>query len=171
MRCKFCNREIHGKEFLYPQGLTTISLCEDCYLFLQDANPSEITQVYWLYAFRKKGQYPKLASRSGKWLIFVSPKNVDEVWRKIKKAVEEGRLGNSAKVSTAKTNPLRSKRSKGHVICVYTYDWTDKKDVKRIREELRKLGITKKIPYKADEDTLAGRYHTTDHDRVSKYYE
>jgi len=55
-------------------------------------------------------------------------------------------------VSTAKQTPLAGK-SKARVICVYTYDWTNKKDVKRIRKEPRKLGITNKIPYKADEDT------------------
>ncbi|MCW7075225.1 MAG: DUF1917 domain-containing protein [Candidatus Methanospirare jalkutatii] len=84
-----------------------------------DAKPSEVTDVYWIYAERKRGKYPKATPRSGKWLIFVDPENVDEVWAKIKKAVEEGKLGDSAKVSTAKPNPLAGK-SKAHVICVYT---------------------------------------------------
>ena len=135
-----------------------------------DAKPSKVTDVYWIYAIRKKGKYPKATPRSGKWLIFVDPENVDEVWAKIKKAVEEGKLGDSAKVSTAKPNPLAGK-SRAHVICVYTYDWTDENDVKRIREELRNLGITNKIPYKADEDTLKGKYRITGHRRISKYYE
>ena len=135
-----------------------------------DAKPSEVTDVYWIYAERKKGKYPKPTSRSGKWLIFVDPKNVDEVWAKIKEAVEEGKLGDSAKVATAKQNPLAEK-SNAKVICVYTYDWTDEKDVRRIREELRKLGITNKIPYKADEDTLSGKYRMKGHARMSKYYE
>ncbi|MEM3565192.1 MAG: DUF1917 domain-containing protein [Candidatus Jordarchaeaceae archaeon] len=135
-----------------------------------DAKPSEVTDVYWIYAFRKKGEYPKPKSRSGKWLIFVNPEDVDEVWAKIKDAVEEGKLGDSAKVATGKPNPLAG-GSRQKVICVYTYDWTDEKDVKRIREELRKLGITNKIPYKADEDTLSGKYRKTGHGRISKYYE
>lgn len=135
-----------------------------------DAKPSEVTDVYWIYAMRKKGKYPKSTPRSGKWLIFVVHENVNEVWAKIKDAVEEGKLGDSAKVATAKPNPLAGK-SDAKVICVYTYDWTDEKDVKRIREELRKLGITNKIPYKADEDTLSGKYRITGHRRISKYYE
>jgi hypothetical protein len=135
-----------------------------------DAKPSEVTDVYWIYAKREKGKYPKPTPRSGKWLIFVDPENVDEVWAKIKKAVEEGKLGDSAKVATAKPNPLAGK-SDAKVICVYTYDWTDEKDVKRIREELRKLGITNKISYKADEDTLSGKYRITGHRKISKYYE
>lgn len=135
-----------------------------------DAKPSEVIEVYWIYAIRKKGKYPKPTPRSGKWLIFVDPKNVDEVWLKIKKAVEEGKLGGSAKVATAKPNPLAG-RSDAKVICVYTYDWTDEKDVKRIRDELRQIGITNKIPYKADEDTLRGKYRIRGHKRISKYYE
>ena len=135
-----------------------------------DAKPTEVTDVYWIYATRKKGKYPKPTPRSGKWLIFVNPENVNEVWKKIKKAVEEGKLGNDAKVSTAKPSSLAGK-SKAHVICVYTYDWTDEKDIKRIREELRKLGITHKIPYKTDEDTLKGKYRITGHRKISKYYE
>ena len=135
-----------------------------------DVKPSEVTDVYWIYAERKKGKYPKPTSRSGKWLIFVDPKNVDEVWAKIKEAVEEGKLGDSAKVATAKQNLLAGK-SNAKVICVYTYDWADERDVRRIREELRKLGITNKIPYKADEDTLSGKYRMKGHARLSKYYE
>jgi len=136
-----------------------------------DAKPSKVTDVYWIYAKRKKGKYPEPTPRGGKWLVFVNVKYVDEVWAKIKKSVEKGKLGDSAKVSTAKPSPLAGK-SKTHVVCVYTYDWSDEKDVKRIREELRKLGITNKIPYKADEDTLSGKYRITGHRKsISKYYE
>ena len=134
-----------------------------------DAKPSEVTEVYWLYAVREKGNYPKSTPRSGKWLVFVSERNVDEVWAKIKKATEEGKLGSSAKVATAKPSPLGKPSQR--VICVYTYDWTDEKDVKRVREEMRKLGIIEGIPYKADEDTLGGKYRKTGHTRISKYYE
>jgi len=47
---------------------------------------SEVTDAYWIYAIRKEGKYPKITQRSGKWLIFVDSKNVDEVWAKIKEA-------------------------------------------------------------------------------------
>lgn len=40
----------------------------------------------------------------------------------------------------------------------------------RVREELRKLGITNGIPYKADEDTLKGKYATLGYGRVAKYW-
>lgn len=67
-----------------------------------------MTEVYWIYAIRKKGDYPKRTTRSGKWLIFINKKDVDEVWAKIKKATEEGKLGDSSKVATAKPNPLNA---------------------------------------------------------------
>ncbi len=132
--------------------------------------PSQITDEYWLYAVRMRGQYPKATAKSGKWLVFVPVSQVDEVWAKIRDATEDGRLGDSAKVATAKPNPNASDPSK-KVICVYTYDWTDEEDVRRIRDELRALGIASKIPYKTDRDTSAGRYAKRGHRRISKYYE
>jgi hypothetical protein len=92
------------------------------------------------------------------------------VWQKIKAATEAGKLGDSAKVATAKPNQFAADPNK-RVICVYTYDWTDVDDVRRVREELRKLGFVAKIAYKADEDTYAGRYEVHGHKRISKYYE
>jgi hypothetical protein len=135
-----------------------------------ESKPSEVREVYWIYAIRMKGHYPKPTARSGKWLLFVNRENVDETWAMIKTAVEEGKLGDSAKVATAKASPLR-RDAATHVICIYTYDWTDREDVARVRSELRKIGVSKKIPYKTDEDTLAGKYRVHGDRRISKYYE
>ncbi len=84
-----------------------------------DVKPSEVTDVYWIYAIRKREKYSKATPRSGKWLIFVDPENVDEVGAKIKKAVEERKLGNSAKVSTAKPNSLAGKSK--HMLYVFIH--------------------------------------------------
>ena len=132
--------------------------------------PSSVTDRYWLFADRKKDHYPKPTSRSGKWLVFVNVKDVDEVWEKIRKATEDGLLGFDSKVATAKLNPNAS-NSNQKVVCVYTYDWKDEEDVRKISEELTKLGITNKIPYKADIDTLAGKYGVRGDRNISKYYE
>ena len=133
---------------------------------------------YWEYAQRKDGEYPEHTSRGGKWLIFVSSHNLDAVWSKIKVAVEEGRLGGMAKASKRNSHslPVRvraqtSQNSNYKVICVYTYDWKDHQDVQRVREELRKLGIVRKISYKTDEDTEKGIYRTNKSEKISKYYE
>lgn len=135
-----------------------------------DPKPSHVTDAYWLHAERKSGTYPVASKNRGKWLVFVPLSEIDEVWAKIKLATEEGRLGSSAKVASARPNP-NAKTPGTNVICVYTYDWTDEGDVMRVRQELRQLGIASKIPYKADEDTYAGRYAVRGHKRISKYYE
>ncbi len=57
------------------------------------------------------------------------------------------------------------------VICVYTYDYADEADVRRVREELRALGFIDKLSYKADEDTLAGKYAQLGDRNISKYRE
>lgn len=136
----------------------------------RESKPSQVKREYWLYAKRKRGDYPGATRNSGKWLIFVPISQIDDVWTKIKLATQDGRLGDLAKVATAKPNPVAT-NAKMKVICVYTYDWTDEADVKRVRRELRALGITSKIPYKSDSDTNAGRYSSQGHKRISKYYE
>ena len=127
-----------------------------------------MTDGYWVYAQRKKGKYPEHTSHGGKWLIFVGSHNLSRIWNKIKIAVEEGRLGGLAKASR---HGSRVQSSVNGVICVYTYDWNDHQDVERIREELRKIGIIRKISYKTDEDTERGVYSVNSAEKISKYYE
>jgi hypothetical protein len=135
---------------------------------LPDKKPTESFDDYWIYAFRKNGTYKK-SINPGKWLIFEDISFIDTIWTKLKKATEDGILGYSSKVATAKYNPNATDPNT-KVICVYTYDWKDEEDVMKIREELRKLGITKKIPYKSDEDTNEGKYQVKGNTRISKYY-
>ena len=127
-----------------------------------------MTNDYWVYAQRKKGEYPEHTSRGGKWLIFVSGYNLNKTWEKVRIALEEGKLGGLAKASK---HGSRAKSSNNRVICVYTYDWKDIQDVKRIREELRKIGIIRKISYKTDEATERGIYRANSGEKISKYYE
>lgn len=135
-----------------------------------DAKPSETTEVFWIWARRKIGKYPRGSFRRGKWLIFVPKERIDDIWMEIKRATEEGELGASSKVATAR--PTRLSKDKDElVICVYTYDWTDVADVRRIRQVLRNLGITQRIAYKTDEDTHMGKYRARGNSKISKYYE
>ncbi len=126
--------------------------------------PSKCNHIYWLYAERQKGRYRKATKRSGKWLIFAPAAEIDALWVKVRELTERGKLGNDSKVSTKRGN-----KGRDHVICVYTYDWTDEADCMRIREGLREAGIEKPLPYKADADTLAGRYAEKGK-TLSKYY-
>ena len=166
-----------------------------------ERNPSEVTDQYWIRVSRKKGTYPERTERGGKWLLYVPASSAgDEIWAKIKAAVKEGRLGDSAKVATAlaaqsdialadhfsgpfdpktgvtqeyakKLATYHRNRADKRVICVYTYDSEDERDVMRVREELRTLGFNAPIAYKTDQATLAHEYRVTRRGkRVSKYY-
>jgi len=88
-----------------------------------------------------------LASRSGKWLLFVGRDSIDGVWGKVKENVVSGRLGPTAKVGVA---------GMGFMICVYTADFTDPADVHRVLARLAAMGLVRKngLSYKADVVTL-----------------
>lgn len=101
--------------------------------------------------------------------MFVPVAEVDEIWQKIANDVEQGLLGGAAKVATGCPNPHQRNPNK-RVICIYTYDWTDEEDVRRVRQRLRELGFTDKIAYKADQETREAQYAMKGQ-RVSKYYE
>ncbi len=127
-----------------------------------ERRPSEVTDIPWLYIKRKQqeqGEYPGTTPKSGKWLLPLRPERLDEIWPSVKQATEQGKLGQSSMAATAKPNP-RASRSGEKMVCVFTYDWTDAEDARRVRQALRDLGITKKLRYKRDEDTRAGRYGT-----------
>lgn len=134
-----------------------------------DTRPSRFTGDYYLHAV---GPQPAegLVRRPGKWLIFVSRSRIDALWESVRRAVQAGRLGHAAKVSTALPDPL-SPDPKKHVICVYTADEDNPTDVRRVRDALRALGITWKIPYKSDKATRAGQYEMTTGGPAAKYYE
>jgi hypothetical protein len=89
---------------------------------------------------------------TGKWLLYREPDAVDELWPRLKESTHHGRLGVSMKATTA-ANPGREA---GGLICVYTQDWRDIADIRRVLSELRSLGIADKLYYKADAQTLRG---------------
>jgi Domain of unknown function (DUF1917) len=136
----------------------------------KENQPSKEKHEFWIMAERKVGSYPKHTKRVGKWLIFVPRDAVDEVWHKIKLAIEEGKLGRMTKVSTAKPNPNSTDPSK-HVLCVYTYDADDKDDAFRVRASLKELGFIGKLSYKTDDATFQGKYRKAGDKRISLYYE
>lgn len=137
---------------------------------MSEESPSKVTNQYWLYAKRAKGMYPNDTKRVGKWLIFAPLSEIDEWWELIKGCTENGLLGQASKVATSRPN-RNANDPNMKVICVYTYDSDDDNDVMRVRDILRKLGITQKIPYKTDKATLEGKYQNRGHKKISKYYE
>ncbi|RZB40589.1 DUF1917 domain containing protein [Asbolus verrucosus] len=93
-------------------------------------------------------------SKVGKWMLFLSQAEVNQVWKKIKEAIMEGHLWNS-KVSTTDPTNLT------YAIMIYTKDYNDVDDVINTLEYLERTGIkpaNKIIKYKTDEQTRAGIY-------------
>lgn len=86
---------------------------------------------------------------TGKWMLFPSADHVDEVWSVVAKATRKGKLGVAAKVATGDG-------SVGGVrlVAVYTRDYEDKADIKRVLQKLVELGVVEKggkpIYYKCD---------------------
>lgn len=125
--------------------------------------PSKTTDRYWLvsiyepYPFSKPGE----ERNSGKWLLFDRIEKIDEYWELIKMATLKGTLGPSSKVSTSKINPNSVDHSI-RVICVFTEDFNDRSDVRRVEMGIRSLGINNRLVYKLDRDV--GKYaHKGDH--------
>ncbi|EQD27651.1 hypothetical protein B2A_15157 [mine drainage metagenome] len=124
-----------------------------------------VTDEFWVYA-RRKGRTESPTERSGKWLIFVERSKANDLWDVVARATTEGLLGPSAKCGTARPNRNATDKSQT-VICVYTPDFDDRADVMRVRDALRELGVTQRIPYKLDSTTMAGRYTVRGDSRVS----
>ena len=77
---------------------------------------------------------------TGKWMLFPSADDVDRMWTLVARGTWEGTWGISAKVATAPdTESAKDKESR--LICVYTYDFADRDDVKRVLLGLKKLGL------------------------------
>ena len=92
----------------------------------------------------------------GKWLVRVTPESVEEIWPKIRNAVLEGNLGST---NTAKISDSLGKEEV-FMVCVYTKDFSDKKEVLGVRKAIRELGIYRKsaLYYKPDCITLLDIY-------------
>ncbi|KAH9890880.1 DUF1917-domain-containing protein [Xylariomycetidae sp. FL2044] len=98
----------------------------------------------------------QLSVKCGKWMLFCSVIEVNEVWEIVAKATAKNELGIAAKVASRLLEDERTER----LICVYTADFTDTKDVKRVAERLKQLGLVKPrgkpLYYKPDAYTYLG---------------
>src|SRR3954469_379682 len=87
--------------------------------------PSQVADDYWIGALRQKPGYPHAGA--GKWMIHARRSHIDNLWRILKLATEEGYLGSLSKVST--TSLPYTAHTGIHTICVYTYDKEDIEDI------------------------------------------
>lgn len=85
---------------------------------------------------------------SGKWMLFPSAEWVDSTWKTVVTAMDEGKLGSTAKVATDDGSPH------ARLICVYTDDFGDTEDVKRVLRGLAEKDLvtseSRPIYYKCD---------------------
>ncbi|KAI9722873.1 MAG: hypothetical protein M1828_004439 [Chrysothrix sp. TS-e1954] len=96
----------------------------------------------------------------GKWMLFPNAADVDRIWAVVAEAVVNDQLGMAAKVASADAEPTRS----GKLICIYTKNFSDLADVRRVLETVFDLGLAKRdrskdsrgIYYKADAYTHLG---------------
>jgi hypothetical protein len=127
---------------------------------------------------------------SGKWMIYSTPENIDQLWRKVVRVVAFDRRYGQLKVSTRKVfendgaeipnQPSHPPNDggepvpgEGHVICVYVDDYTNKQDVDELRRALRLgAGVIWKIGFKPDVYTLLGIYKGNEWGiRPSRYHD
>jgi len=129
--------------------------------------PSRTKRIYWISQDAPDSPTDAATSeKGGKWLVFVEMDVVDKLWKEIRNATANSQLGLSAKVSTAKPNP--DSRDDRCVIYVFTGNWEDEDEVMGIRERLKELGVTWRIGYKRNIETLQGMY--SDGGKKVSYY-
>ncbi|GAT24572.1 hypothetical protein RIB2604_01804020 [Aspergillus luchuensis] len=96
----------------------------------------------------------------GKWMLFISPAKVDEVWGVVAEATAKGELGFGAKVATAAVADVAAAPSgdggsnKTRLICIYTKDYEDRADVERVLRKMAELELVdlegRPVYYKCD---------------------
>lgn len=95
--------------------------------------------------------------RAGKWMLFCSEQDVNEVWGIIAHATASNELGIAAKVAP---KPADADSRRDRLVCVYTADFKDKADVGRVLNKLRQLKLVESraraIYYKPDAFTYIG---------------
>lgn len=99
---------------------------------------------------------------SGKWMLFPHVDDIDRIWRAVCKGVDDGKLGPTAKIATNGQDARSLREENLRLICVYTRDFSDQKDVRRVLDALIELGLVKRpaddagngIYYKCDAWTL-----------------
>ncbi|KAL8945197.1 MAG: hypothetical protein Q9211_000278 [Gyalolechia sp. 1 TL-2023] len=76
---------------------------------------------------------------SGKWMLFPDPEHVNDQWAIVAEATVNRELGTAAKAAPDNGDGDRAPR----LICVYTKDFSDLEDVKRVLERMLELGLVK----------------------------
>lgn len=117
--------------------------------------PSRNTDTNWVYA--NAPDMSRARGYTGKWLVYVPATEIDGWWKALAAATRRGELGWRAKAETARPHS-RARDPRYKLICVFTRDWRNEEDVRRVLARLRELGVTSRLSYKTDRATLERRY-------------
>lgn len=92
----------------------------------------------------------KTNTTCGKWMLFPNSTDLPRYWRVVAKATSEGKLGPTSKVATYESFNDKDET----LICVYTDDFADVEDVRRVLDQLVDLDLCRRdgkpIYYKCD---------------------
>lgn len=69
-------------------------------------------------------------------MLFLSPEDLTRFWRLVADGVINKRLGPAAKVATDDGKPEK------RLVCIYTKDFRDKDDIRRVLGELVAMGVS-----------------------------
>ena len=116
--------------------------------------PSKNITDNWISCAGKNVTSFNSNEKTGKWCIFLTEKEVDVAWSKIKKALKQGKL-TLAKVATKKN---AHKFDNTYVICIYTNNWADEQELTQTRDVLYELGWIAPLKYKRDIETINNVY-------------
>jgi hypothetical protein len=165
-RCPYCQ---NGVEYLENKkdfwcrscNLTETSADKRVSNIFKNNLPNKVTRDNYLYANSDCDNSFLPNKYSGKYCIKLDMSKMDSCWKKIALATQEGKLGPKSISSTRCVNPRFVEESNQNlgVIMVFTNDFKNKVDLKRIRDYLKFLGFKDPIPYKTDEATRKRIYN------------
>lgn len=96
-------------------------------------------------------------------MLFPTEEEVNEIWRTVCDSLVAAELGSTAKVAVADLTRNSSRNLAGpkrRLICIYTDDFSDLSDVRRVLDRLVELGLVSRdgsgIWYKCDAYTYLG---------------
>jgi hypothetical protein len=70
-------------------------------------------------------------------MLFVPSEDINDVWELVARATSKNELGVAAKVQPKAEGDGRKER----LVCIYSVDFKDKKDVERVLDKLRQLRL------------------------------
>ncbi len=120
---------------------------------IDDEVPTQASGYGFLWARRS---FFDSTRRTGKWCVSCTAEQVDELWLSMSKAVAAGEL----LAALASTPGQAATHGGTYLVAVFTKDWTDIADMKRVREMLHRAGVVHEIGYKRDLETDNNVYDT-----------